>query len=171
MPSPSSAWSLLNTPSHVVRGAAASVAAMKIASAAPPMRRLAAGGMICLKASMHGRLVACVLVVLCSTGRVSAHHSFASEFDSSRTLTLDGIVVAMEWVNPHSSLTIDVTDKHGRSERWMIELSPPNTLVRRGWRKTSIRAGDRVVAMVFPSRDGRRFAALKSLTLADGRQL
>ena len=49
---------------------------------------------------------------------VAAHHSFSAEFDATKQVTLEGKVVQMEWVNPHSWLTIDVTKADGTVERW-----------------------------------------------------
>ena len=42
--------------------------------------------------------------------QVSAHHSFAAEFDAKRPVKLRGTLVKMEWINPHSWIHIDVKD-------------------------------------------------------------
>jgi hypothetical protein len=121
---------------------------------------------------MHrGRNLAGALIVVLSALRqapLSAHHSFVAEFDASRTLTLRGTIVTMEWVNPHCSLALDVTDDRGRVERWTFELGPPNALFRSGVRKTSLLAGQQVTVIAYPSKDGRRVASAQTVTLADG---
>ena len=60
-----------------------------------------------------------IIVLLAAAVSVSAHHSFSAEFDASKTVTLEGKVVMMEWVNPHSWLHIDVTNPDGSVDRWM----------------------------------------------------
>ena len=66
---------------------------------------------------------------------VSAHHSFSAEFDSTKAVTLEGEVVMMEWVNPHSWLHIDVKKPDGSVERWKIEGGSPSVLFRLGWNR------------------------------------
>src|SRR5258708_7423022 len=102
------------------------------------------------------------LLMLLGAGRASAHHSFAAEFDGSRTVTLRGTVVAMEWVNPHSSLTLDVA-AGGRVERWMLEMGPPNALVKRGLRKTMLLSGTAATVTGYPAKDGRRTASADTI--------
>ncbi len=130
---------------------------------------------------MRRSLVALGVVLLAGAGQAHAHHSFAAEFDAARPVTLTGRLVTLEWVNPHSLLWIDVDASGGRteqggseqrgSERWGIELSPPNALMRRGLRLAMFRPGDRITVRAYPARDGRRFASAQVLVLADGRRV
>jgi hypothetical protein len=108
------------------------------------------------------------MCLLAGAGRVAAHHSFAAEFDARRPVTLDGAIVAVEWVSPHSMLWIDVRGPSGAVERWGLELSPPARLIRLGVRRTMLRTGERLAVRAFPARNGRRFASVQSLTLANG---
>ncbi len=90
---------------------------------------------------MHKKLsilVASVAVMLASSGPVVAHHSFAAEFDARRPVKLRGTVTKMEWVNPHSWIHIDVKNPDGSISKWMIEAGAPNSLIRRGWNKSSL---------------------------------
>jgi hypothetical protein len=117
-----------------------------------------------------------VLVVACfglalatAVSRLQAHHAFAAEFDAEKKLSLAGTVVEMEWVNPHSWLTMDVNQKDGPAERWQLEFGPPNALFRRGWRKTSLTPGMNITVTGFAAKDGRKVANADKVTLPDGR--
>ena len=102
-------------------------------------------------------------------GRADAHHAFAAEFDSEKKVTLVGTVVQMEWVNPHSWLTMDVPATDGKVDRWSLEFGPPNALFRRGWRKSSLMPGMKVTATGFLAKDGRKVANADKVTLPDGK--
>src|SRR5713226_7797125 len=78
-----------------------------------------------------------------------AHHSFAAEFDINKPVTLKGVVVKLEWMNPHTWFYIDVTDEKGNVEHWQCETGAPIELVRRGWRKTDLKVGDQVTVQAF----------------------
>ena len=79
------------------------------------------------------------LGIVSSAAQVSAHHAFAAEFDVSRPITLEGTVVELELINPHSWIHLDVTRPDGVVERWMIEGGPPNALFRRGFTRAKMR--------------------------------
>lgn len=93
-----------------------------------------------------------------------AHHSFAA-YESSRTVTLTATVESFEWANPHVELQI-LTEANGAKPqaRWRIETSSPGILERFGWKRDSVRRGDRVTIVFNPMIDGSRQGRL--LTLA-----
>src|SRR5215210_1513287 len=72
---------------------------------------------------------------------VVAHHAFAAEFDTNKPIKLQGTVTKMEWINPHAWLHLDVKKPDGTVEEWMIEGGTPNTLLRRGITRDSIKPG------------------------------
>lgn len=98
-----------------------------------------------------------------------AHHSFAM-FDQTKLMTLDGTVHEFQWTNPHAFIELDVTTR-GRATRWAIELNSPNNLTRQGWRRTSLKAGDRVSLRIAPLRNGNPGGLFLDLRKADGRVL
>jgi len=99
-----------------------------------------------------------------------AHHSGAM-FDGSRTQTLVGTITEFNWVNPHSSFKVEVVGEDGKAVVWAVEMNTPQNLVRDGWKRTTIKAGDKVTAVVRPLRDGKPGGSFVSITLADGTKL
>ncbi len=85
---------------------------------------------------------------------VWAHHSFSSEYDSSKRLALKGKMVAFEWVNPHSWIHVEVTNPDGSKTLWKGETPPVNVLYRNGWTKPMVEAmvkkGEIVILRVRP---------------------
>src|ERR1700722_3110435 len=101
----------------------------------------------------------------------AAHHSFSAEFDSTKPVTLEGKVVQMEWVNPHSWLTIEVTKADGTMERWRIEGGSPSVMLRRGWNRNSLSAGTRIKVVAFQAKDGSLRGSSRSIEFPDGRKM
>ena len=97
-----------------------------------------------------------------------AHHSFEAEYDSTKPITLTGVVTKFEWTNPHARFYIDVKDEQGSVISWNLELASPNALVHQGWKRTSLKVGDRVTVDAWLAKDGSRFANAKTVVLADG---
>jgi len=82
----------------------------------------------------------------------SAHHPFSVNYDAAKFGTLTGKVAAVQWTNPHVVLALDV-ESDGKTERWMIEGYPPNTLRRQGWDTDSLREGTRITVSGWHARD------------------
>ena len=101
---------------------------------------------------------------------VAAHHSPVM-FDRTTTKTLVGTVVLFTWVNPHSSIQLDVPNEKGAVERWGVELGSPQSLARNGWKSTILKAGDKVTIVVNPLKSGEPGGIFVSMVLADGRKL
>ena len=116
-------------------------------------------------------IAGCVLGILWFVAQPQAHHAFAAEFDIKKVLTLAGKVVKMEWVNPHSWLTIEVTTPDGKVEQWAAEFGPPNLLFRKGYRRSSL-LPDMIVKVVgFGAADDQKILNVDTVTLPDGRTL
>ena len=99
-----------------------------------------------------------------------AHHSFAM-FDQSRTVTLKGVISNFQWTNPHAWIEIMVPDANGAAVRWGVELNSPNNLSRQGWKRTSVKPGDKVTIVINPLRDGKSGGLFNKITLPDGKVL
>jgi hypothetical protein len=115
------------------------------------------------------KLLGCVL--LAATLPAWAHHSFASEFDVTKPVKLEGTVTKMEWINPHSWIHIDVKNPDGTVTSWMIEGGSPNSLLRRGFTKHSLEPGTQIVVEGYQAKDGANRANGRDLTFPDGKKL
>src|SRR5712691_2699050 len=100
-----------------------------------------------------------------------AHHSFAAEYDGSKTLTIKGKVAKVDWVNPHSWVYVEVTEPDAKVTNWGCETAPPNTLYRQGWRRDSLKPGDEVTVEGFLAKDGTNTMNARAVTLANGRRM
>jgi hypothetical protein len=116
-------------------------------------------------------VAAVVALGLATFGRpVTAHHSFAAQYDRDKTITLNGTVTRVEWMNPHVYFYLDVKDAAGVAH-WAIEGGAPTSLYRAGWRKDSLKAGDVVTVHGFLARDGSKLANMRAAILPDGREV
>ena len=102
---------------------------------------------------------------------LSAHHSFAAEFDGAKQITLSGTVTKVDWVNPHAYIYVDVKGEDGTVVNWALESGAPNALYRAGWRKDDLKVGDSVTFSAFLAKDGSHTAAARQVTLPDGRKV
>jgi uncharacterized protein DUF6152 len=123
---------------------------------------------------MHSRLlkvIASAGLAMAVAAPLLAHHSFSAEFDQNKPVTLEGKVVMMEWVNPHSWLHIDVPQADGTVVRWKIEGGSPSVLFRKGWNRDSLPAGTKVKVTAFQAKDGSFRASSRDLQFPDGRKM
>ena len=99
----------------------------------------------------------------------SAHHSYAM-FDMQKTVALEATVVRFKWQNPHAFIELDAAARGG-TERWAIEMNSPNNLAQEGWKRTSLKPGDRVTIWVHPLRNGARGGSYVGVRLPNGSTL
>jgi hypothetical protein len=114
--------------------------------------------------------IGAVLVVTLAQA-VSAHHSFAAEFDAAKPVTLQGAVTKLEWANPHIWVYLDVKDQQGNIQPWQCEGGPPNTLTRNGWSGNSLKVGDQVTINGVLAKDGSKTCNARTVKLPDGRSV
>jgi hypothetical protein len=115
--------------------------------------------------------VAAVLLMSLTVQRSLAHHSYTM-FDMDKNVTLEGTVKELQWTNPHIWLQLVVKDATGQDVEWSIEGASPNMLVRAGWTRHSLKAGDRATVVVHPVKTGGKgnSGSLASVTI-DGKRI
>ena len=116
--------------------------------------------------------VACAMASAAPTG--SAHHSFDAEYDSKKPFTITGFVTKVDWVNPHAFVSLDVKDGNA-VKNYRIEMGPPYALVRGGWKRETLKIGDKVTIMnAAAAKDGSNAGGsmpTTAMVLADGQKL
>jgi hypothetical protein len=110
------------------------------------------------------------LVLLTTASAALAHHSFAV-FDRNKKVTLTGTVKDFQWTNPHAWIQVATADDKGNMTEWGVECGSPNMMARTGWKKTTLKPGDKITVVVNPLLDGRTNGSLVTITLPDGSSL
>ncbi len=101
-----------------------------------------------------------------ATSSAGAHHAFSAQYDSEQPVTLNGVVVKIDWLNPHAYFYVDVEDAAtGEITSWACELTSPVGLMRRGWTRNSMKIGDQVVVDGILARDGSKLMNAQSVVL------
>jgi hypothetical protein len=116
-------------------------------------------------------VIGAFLTAAAAAQTVSAHHSFAAEFDANKPITLKGTVTKLEWANPHIWVYLDVKDTQGSLEHWQCEGGPPNTLTRNGWSVNSLKPADEVTIDGVLAKDGSKTCNARMVKLPDGRSV
>jgi hypothetical protein len=99
------------------------------------------------------------------------HHSFASEFDQSKPVVVQGVVAGVVWENPHVYFFVDVKEDDGKVVTWTFETMGPNGLARMGWKRDSLKPGDKVIVEAYLSKDRAHFADGRKVMLSNGRSI
>ena len=107
--------------------------------------------------------------------QASAHHAFAAEFDGKSPVLLRGKVTKVEWINPHAWVHVNVVAADGTAVEWMVEGGTPNTLLRSGIDRNSLKIGTEIVVRGYQSKDKACTPICKAngrdVTFPDGRKL
>jgi Family of unknown function (DUF6152) len=123
---------------------------------------------------MRTRIIVSVAIVVAALqlGEVPAfsHHSNVA-FAVETVLTATGTVKQWQWSNPHTWLIMDVDDGKGGKVEWAMEGRAPGVLLRAGWSRSVLKAGDKVTVHYSPSKDGSKVGMIARVTMADGKVL
>jgi Family of unknown function (DUF6152) len=98
------------------------------------------------------RIVSLAIGIASASMVVQAHHSIAAVYDTSRQVTVKGVLTAFRFVNPHPFLMIDVTDAAQKTQPWQLEIDNRWELVAIGVTAETWKAGDWIVVTGFPGR-------------------
>jgi hypothetical protein len=113
------------------------------------------------------RIASFVIAVPLVATSALAHHS-NSAFDGDKVVVLTGTVTEWKWTNPHVWIILSVDDDKGGKVEWAIEGRTPGQLVRAGWSKTTLKAGDTITVDFSPAKDGSRTGLLTRVRRPDG---
>ncbi len=109
-------------------------------------------------------------VGLAIAGAAWAHHS-QSEFDFKQSVSIEGQVAKVDWRSPHARLFVDTVNSMGETEHWDFELPSPTTLMRRGWKRDSLKPGDKVTVNGARARNFPTIGYARSIRDANGKPL
>jgi hypothetical protein len=99
-----------------------------------------------------------------------AHHAVQAQFDVSKIIEKSGVLVKIDWINPHTYMHFDVTED-GAVKHYAIESLGILGLRRAGIdSKSSFKVGEQFVFTINPSRDGSTTGLLITLVFPDGRK-
>lgn len=120
-------------------------------------------------------LCASAVAIVAMHSNTDAHHAFAAEFDADKPLVLRGKITKIEWINPHSWIHIAAVGEDGKTTAWMVEGGTPNTLIRNGLTRNSLKIGTEVIVRGYQSKDELCEPACKAngrdITFTDGRKI
>ncbi len=122
----------------------------------------------------HLKILSGVAAIAAAVGLATtaqAHHSFATEFDSKKPVTVEGVITKARIMNPHSWLYLDVKGPDGTVTNWGFEFGTPLSLERKGFSKDDVKAGSQVKVDGFRAKNGGPFGYSTVVTLADGRKV
>ncbi|MGC3980261.1 MAG: DUF6152 family protein [Steroidobacteraceae bacterium] len=102
---------------------------------------------------MKTSLCSAALITLAMCGTALAHHSVAA-FDRDNPAVLEGTVKEFKLANPHAWIYVVVPNEKGGSDVWALEGTAGAGLLRSGYTKYTLKAGEKVSIMIAPRRDG-----------------
>ena len=111
----------------------------------------------------HRTLAALVLVVAALLAPVVKAHHGSAEYDVAREVTITGTVKEWKWTQPHTWVVLNVTRPGGVVEEWSGEGPPLQWAASRGWSITTLKAGESVRLVLYPSRAQARGGLVKRI--------
>jgi len=105
-------------------------------------------------------------------GRAAAHHSIQAQFDINKSINITGTVARIEFINPHSYLTLNVRDADGKITKWAFEMTAVQQLRRAGLSRADrggLKTGDEITVTALAARDGSNSGLAQEIKTADGR--
>ncbi len=112
------------------------------------------------------------LAVIVTAAPLVAHHAFGAEFDRDAPIRLQGRIVKLEWVNPHTWIHLEAVMENGSTEVWAVEGGTPNVLLRRGLRRDCLNPGTEIIVDGYKAKDhSLKRANGRDVTFTDGTKI
>lgn len=112
-----------------------------------------------------------IFIMLLTLGPVAFAHHGNANYDTSKSITVKGVVTGFEFINPHVLIHWDAKDDSGTAQKWQGELTSPNRLTRVGWTKSSIKPGDAIVISGYPTKSGSHEIWIQKVVMGSGEEL
>jgi hypothetical protein len=112
------------------------------------------------------------LIVAGAAKLALAHHALQAVFDTNKWISVSGPIAKVEWINPHSYISLDVTGKDGKAQRWAWEFGGTGVLHQSGMSRADrggLKPGDTITVEGFPAKDGSPTGFVQKLQFPDGR--
>ena len=84
-------------------------------------------------------------------------------YDSSRRVTIDGVIGQFQFVSPHPFVVMEVRDTAGTTQQWRLEMDSRGELARIGFTTATLKLGDRIIVTGSPARREARNLYISSL--------
>ena len=121
--------------------------------------------------TIHKAVFVTIVALVGAAVPLRAHHSFAAEFDVTKSVNFSGVVTRLDWGYPHVWFFVDVKDEaSGNVTNWGAEMSAPNVLIRNGWTRNTLKVGMLVTFTGSLARDGSHRVSASRIVV-DGKRL
>jgi hypothetical protein len=122
---------------------------------------------------MIRRALQCVVMFggLAAGASLHAHHSTAGVYDPGREEQVTGTLSKLQFVNPHGSITVTVTNDDGTTTDWTFTTGSATALANAGITKVgpnALKIGEELTVTFTPARNGSPLGGLKFIKRADG---
>jgi hypothetical protein len=111
------------------------------------------------------------MAIAMTVAPLSAHHSVAATFATDSLVTIEGIVSAVAWRNPHTRFVLDSVNADGETVSWNVEIGAPHALAQLGLTRDFLKVGDEVTLEVWTALDGTLNAHARIVQFADGERI
>lgn len=107
-----------------------------------------------------------LLAFTVQSGSVTAHHAFSAQYDADAPVKFTGVVVKVDWLNPHAYFYVDVEDPAtGEITTWACELGSPVSMQRQGWKREDLVIGEVLEVEGSKARDGSASMSASAVTV------
>jgi hypothetical protein len=110
-----------------------------------------------------------ILVLVSVAVPVFGHHSWP--VNMSQLVTVKGTVTDVMWENPHPMFTLEVRNKDGATEKWLVGGPAITRMEANGWTKSTIKPGDVITGIGYQFADGQKIVRLEKAVLPDGKEM